>query len=138
MKLQDEFRAIGPWIRDMRERRGWSLQDLADRSGLSKPYLAQLERGEANPTETTLRKVADAFGVSVVDLVNAALGRDNEEETPSFREFLDRYHPEPDLIPALRQLQFRGRPPGSADDWWRLYEVIRTLTAHPESAPSVE
>ena len=113
----------------MRERRGWSLQQLAERAGLSKPYLAQLERGEANPTETTLQKIAAAYELRLVDLLNAALGGETRpSDSPSFREFVERYRPEPDLLPALRELQFRGRAPSTPADWWRLYEVIRTLT----------
>lgn len=113
----------------MRERRGWSLQELAARSGLSKPYIAQLERKEANPTEATLKKIAAAFEVRLVDLLNAALEQAQPSDTQSFREFVEQYRPEPDLLPALRQLQFRGRPPRNAADWRRLYEVIRTLTS---------
>jgi transcriptional regulator with XRE-family HTH domain len=113
----------------MRERRGWSLQELAERSGLSKPYIAQLEREEANPTEATLRKVAAAFEVKLVDLLSAAFVGSEPGDSPAFLEFVHQYRPEPDLLPALRQLQFRGRPPRNAADWRRLYEVIRTLTS---------
>jgi transcriptional regulator with XRE-family HTH domain len=125
----EELRAIGPWVRVMRERRRWSLQELSDRAGLSKPYLAQLERGGANPTETTLQKLASAFDLRLLDMLKAALGDAAQpNDSAVFREFIERYKPDPDLIPALRELQLRGRTPRSAADWWRLYEVIRALT----------
>lgn len=133
MRDPSELRAIGPWIRTLRERRSWSLQDLAEISGLSKPYLAQLERSEANPTETTLQKLAAAFGLRLIDLLNAALGDESAPpDSAAFREFVEQYKPDPDLIPALRELQLRGHAPKTAADWWRLYEVIRTLTAANE------
>jgi transcriptional regulator with XRE-family HTH domain len=112
----------------MRERRGWSLQDLADRSKLSKPYIAQLENEAANPTEATLQKVAGAFGIRLIDLLNAALGElTQESDSPAFKDFVDRYKPEPDVLPALRELQLRGRAPKTAEDWRRLYDVIRAM-----------
>jgi transcriptional regulator with XRE-family HTH domain len=125
---REELRSIGPWIKAMRERRGWTLQDVARRSGLSKPYIAQLERQEANPTEATLWKIATAFEVTLADLLGAALAEGRSDDSPSFQEFVERYRPEPDLLPALRELQFRGRAPKTASEWRRLYEVIRTLT----------
>src|SRR5215475_11911988 len=37
-----------------REVRGWSLADLAERSGVSKAMISKIERGEASPTATLL------------------------------------------------------------------------------------
>ena len=45
-------------IKKLRENAKFSLEELARRSGVSKSMLAQIERGEGNPTLSTLSKVA--------------------------------------------------------------------------------
>ena len=37
-------------VRDLRKKRGWTLDQLAAASGVSRSMLSQVERGEANPT----------------------------------------------------------------------------------------
>ena len=56
-------------LRALRERRGLSLDKLAELTGVSKSMLGQIERGEANPTITTLGKISSAMRVSFSDLV---------------------------------------------------------------------
>jgi transcriptional regulator with XRE-family HTH domain len=46
-----------------REARGWSVADLAARSGVSRAMIAKIERGTAKPTASLLVKVATAFGM---------------------------------------------------------------------------
>lgn len=71
-KLSDSQR-IGRVIRDRRRARGWSQEDLADVSGMHRTFIGRLERGEeANPTMTTLMRVAVALQMSVVELLLAA------------------------------------------------------------------
>ncbi len=45
---------------------------MADRSGLSESFLSQVERGRANASIASLRRIADALGVSVADLFEPA------------------------------------------------------------------
>lgn len=61
---------VGERVKALLDRRGWSLGQLSDRSGLDKGYLSQLTRGMvANPGSVTLRKIGDALGVRVSDLM---------------------------------------------------------------------
>ena len=50
-------------IRLLREKRNLSLEELSRLSGVSKSMLAQIERGDANPTVSTLWKVANGMKV---------------------------------------------------------------------------
>src|SRR3954462_12536718 len=52
---------IGERIRQLRERRGWSLSYLADQAKISRSYLYQVERGESTPTQDKIQKLADAL-----------------------------------------------------------------------------
>jgi len=58
-----------------RERRGLSLADVSERSGLDKGMLSRLENGKImNPTQTTLWRYADAVGTQVGLAVEALPG----------------------------------------------------------------
>jgi transcriptional regulator with XRE-family HTH domain len=56
---------LGARIRIEREIRGWSLTDLAQRSGVSRAMINKVERGEASPTASLLGRLAGAFGLTL-------------------------------------------------------------------------
>jgi transcriptional regulator with XRE-family HTH domain len=60
---------LGSRVRARRQRRGWTLKDLADKTGLSVPYLSDIERGNTNPTLETLTTLAAALEATVTDLL---------------------------------------------------------------------
>jgi transcriptional regulator with XRE-family HTH domain len=59
----------GARIRALRSSAGLSAQALAQRSGVARGTLAQLERGEANPTVETLYAIANTLGVPLAELL---------------------------------------------------------------------
>ncbi|MBU2984557.1 helix-turn-helix domain-containing protein [Saccharophagus degradans] len=63
------FDHIGTFIRNYRQTNGESLQALADRSGVSRSMIAQIESNQKSPTVTTLAKLAEAMSISLGDLV---------------------------------------------------------------------
>ncbi|HZZ90367.1 MAG TPA: helix-turn-helix transcriptional regulator, partial [Caulobacteraceae bacterium] len=58
-----------------RETRGWSLADLAERSGVSRAAISKIERGEASPTAGVLVRLADAFDLTLAGLLARAEDR---------------------------------------------------------------
>jgi transcriptional regulator with XRE-family HTH domain len=61
---------LGSRVRARRQRRGWTLKDLADKTCLSVPYLSDIERSNvANPTLETLTALATAMETTVTDLL---------------------------------------------------------------------
>lgn len=65
--------ALGEWIRATRTGQGVSQRGLADRSGLSRSYLCDIERGRGSrPSVETLDKLASALGASRTDLLRVA------------------------------------------------------------------
>jgi transcriptional regulator with XRE-family HTH domain len=60
---------LGPHMRTERERRGWSLTDLARRSGVSRAMINKVERGEASPTASLLGRLSGAFGLTLSTLL---------------------------------------------------------------------
>jgi transcriptional regulator with XRE-family HTH domain len=72
----DEF---GELLRLGRERLGMSRRDLVEATGLSYPYISQLETGYRQPSPTAIQKLADALQLSLDDLFSAmAKGRRDE------------------------------------------------------------
>jgi transcriptional regulator with XRE-family HTH domain len=59
---------VGERLRALRRSRRATLRTVADRSGLSESFLSQVERGRSSASIESLRRVADALGVSMADL----------------------------------------------------------------------
>ncbi|MBM3245140.1 MAG: helix-turn-helix transcriptional regulator [Candidatus Omnitrophica bacterium] len=58
-------------LKQLRKKSGWSQQKLAERAGLSYNVITKIEQGAAkNPNIRTIIKLADAFGVSLDELLN--------------------------------------------------------------------
>jgi XRE family transcriptional regulator, regulator of sulfur utilization len=61
--------AIGRRIRALRDAMGFSLRDLAERSGVSAPMLSQVERGETSPTLAVAEKIAAGLELTLSQLL---------------------------------------------------------------------
>jgi transcriptional regulator with XRE-family HTH domain len=66
----DVGRRIGGNIKRLREAQGLSQEELADRAGLHRTYVSQLERAVKNATFVSLDKIANALGVSLAEMVS--------------------------------------------------------------------
>ena len=60
---------VGRNFARLRRDKGLTQEEVAARSGFSQQYISSLERGRRNPTVITLFELAQALGVSHVDLV---------------------------------------------------------------------
>lgn len=63
---------VGAFIREQRERANLSLRRLADRAGVSNPYLSQIERGIRRPSAEILKRLSRALEVSAESLYTRA------------------------------------------------------------------
>ena len=59
---------VGERLRAIRRSRRATLRTVATRSGLSESFLSQVERGRSSASIASLRRIADALGVSIADL----------------------------------------------------------------------
>jgi transcriptional regulator with XRE-family HTH domain len=57
-------------VRDLRRKKGWTLEQLSAACGVSRSMLSQIERNEANPTLGIVHRIAQAFGVSLGSFVD--------------------------------------------------------------------
>lgn len=66
--------AIGRRVRTTRTALGWTLDQLADRSGVSRRMLVNVEQGSTNPSIATLLRLSDALGLGLPALVDVGDG----------------------------------------------------------------
>ena len=72
--LDDSGARLARRIRLERDTRGWSLADLAERSGVSKATISKIERQEVSPTAVILVRLAGAFDLTLAGLLLRAEG----------------------------------------------------------------
>ena len=152
-----ESRALGARLRARRFALGMTLAEVAAASGLSLPYVSNLERGRGNPTLDALRSLARALQQSLPDL----LGDDTAESTfdpqelvldqapPSLRTFTqtvrfrdavarlaDRHDlPEAEmrkrLMIGMASAPRRSTGEPTEDDWRRLLDAYSLILSDP-------
>lgn len=59
---------LGAALRRLRDRRGWSQEDVAHRAGLTLSAYGKIERAETAPAWGTVRDLAAAFDMSIAEL----------------------------------------------------------------------
>lgn len=106
-------------LRLEREARGWTLAELAARSGVSRAMASKIERGEASPTAALLGKLATAFGLTLAQVfarTEAAGQIARAADQPAWRDpetgFLRRALSPPGAGPL--DLTWGELPPGAA------------------------
>ncbi|MFE5027300.1 helix-turn-helix domain-containing protein [Streptomyces sp. NPDC056656] len=72
MDEHKETLRVGAAVRRRRRAQELTLATVAERSGLSVPFLSQVENERARPSRRSLEKVADALGTTAVELLAAA------------------------------------------------------------------
>lgn len=65
-------RHLGARVKQLRSEKGWSLETLANASGVSRSMLSQIEREQANPTLAVTLRIAHAFEIDLSELINIA------------------------------------------------------------------
>jgi transcriptional regulator with XRE-family HTH domain len=72
-EIQSQLSSFGTRLREMRLQRSWTLQELADRSGLSKAFLSRLESGGRQASIAAVLSLSRIFNVSVASLFESRL-----------------------------------------------------------------
>jgi transcriptional regulator with XRE-family HTH domain len=71
--IQPQLRSFGSRLRELRLQRGWTLQDLAGQSGLSKTFLSRLESGDRQASIAAVLTLSRIFDVSLASLFESPL-----------------------------------------------------------------
>lgn len=125
----------GGRIRTLRAEAGMTLDQLAEKSGLSKGLLSKLENlPDSNPSLETLQSIADAFDVTVGDLIDSGEVRARQvipSQKPSWVDSIvaeltkEGRTVDEDILQALYVLQAR-KSPGKKSDlaWLHMYRSL--------------
>lgn len=73
--MDDLSQRLARRLRLERDSRGWSLAQLAERSGVSKAAISKIERAEVSPTAAVLVRLASAFDLTLAGLMLRAESR---------------------------------------------------------------
>jgi transcriptional regulator with XRE-family HTH domain len=78
---------VGAMLREQRRLLNLTLQEVADRAGITKGFLSEIERDKAVPSVATLMRLRDALSLSISSLFRSSLPRvvrSNERQTIPF------------------------------------------------------
>lgn len=109
---------IGAKVRELRQKRRYTLQDLSAKTGLSKPLLSQVENGHVMPPVATLLKIARALDVGISHFF--------QEEEKEERIALTR---------ASERKRFTRRPHQDASEVGYTYESLELHKARKHMQP---
>jgi transcriptional regulator with XRE-family HTH domain len=66
--VKDQLAAFGANLKQRRLQKGWTLEDLAERSELSKPFLSRLESGDRQASIAAVLTLSQVFNVSLAEM----------------------------------------------------------------------
>lgn len=90
---------ISQTLKELRQEKGWSLDVTSKKTGVSKAMLGQIERGESNPTISTLWKIASGFETSFSSFIEE---KNMNSSLPIHRSgHPQQIHPEDDKIRVM-------------------------------------
>jgi len=130
-----DFKKLGHEVRFLRQGKDWTLADLAERSGVSKAYISDLENGVAGkPNVQYVYSVARALDATIDRLIKGAVSPGDREPKarkdplpPGLKELQAEMDLSPDEVEMLAGIHFRGRRPKDKDGWRYLVETLSML-----------
>ena len=71
--VSDARKVFASRLRQIRQVKGLSQEDLADRAGLHRTYVGSVERGERNISIDNIERLAKALEIDIIELLNEEL-----------------------------------------------------------------
>ena len=130
-----ENTSISQKLKELRQERGISVRELSERSGLSQPYIWQIEsERRKNPSASKLKQLAEALGVGIEDFLGqpADLSDVDLNDLPkSLQQFVDKRGTALKLrkedVTMLRHISYRGRRPEKVEDWELIFSFLKRI-----------
>lgn len=133
-----DLRRLGENVRFRRHGKGWALNDLAEKSGIGKAYISDLENGVAGkPNIQYVFAISNALGVTLDELLQDAAPkaadpqkkrRDTRDLPPGLKELQMEMNLSDSEVEMLAQVNFRGNRPKDMEGWRFLLEAIKMLS----------
>ncbi|MEP0868605.1 helix-turn-helix domain-containing protein [Trichocoleus desertorum AS-A10] len=116
----DDF---GKKVRDRRREEKLSQEELAQRVGISRNYLSQIERGQAtNLSWQVMERLTSMLGLKQEQTGTLEAMADLPSSLAEFAQTADL---PPDDVLMLARLKYRGQQPTTPEKWELLYNVIK-------------
>ncbi len=119
------FTPLGERVRQLREGKGWSLTELAEKAQISRSYLSQIEQGDSTPTQAKIIQLANALGA----LPSQLIGEEPNQAkiSSSLKEFANEISLGSAEIQMLANIEYRGNRPSTVAEWRAIYSVIKGM-----------
>jgi transcriptional regulator with XRE-family HTH domain len=75
--VKEQLAAFGANLKQHRQRKGWTLEELAKRSELSKPFLSRLESGDRQASIAAVLTLCQVFGLSMAEMFETQVPLDS-------------------------------------------------------------
>ena len=69
MPNKDILETFGDRVRELRKEAGWSQDEFAEEADLDRTYIGGIERGERNLALRNIKRIADALGITIAELM---------------------------------------------------------------------
>jgi len=117
------------------------IKKFGEDETLSVPYLSEVERGKSTPSIKTLKKIAEAFDVSLYDFLSGVEWEEQNidekikalpnKSQSAFREFLEMVKSMDGIeldnywVNTLLRIEYRGRQPETKMGWHDIYRALK-------------
>jgi len=124
----DNLEQFGDRVRAARKAQEMKQAELADKVGISRTYLSQIEQGQARNLSLRLAQgLSEKLGIELPKGGHVE-GIEDVEIPSALKEFAEEEGlPEKDQR-MLARIQYRGNKPSNAQQWRVLYSVIKATT----------
>lgn len=130
---------IGERVKNVREKKGFTQEQLSQASGVSKSFLSEIENNKTNASGQVLLQIANALGASVDYLLEGKSFENQSKEAviipPALSKFAERlnlsYSQTVELLEAHNSVVARRSKSNQKEltekEWEDLYETIKKL-----------
>jgi len=130
-----DAKELGRQVLAKRKETGLSQEKLGEKAGISRNYVSQIERGEADSISIkVINKLAVALGVSPAQLTGEVSSQSMAMIPQSLRDFGYQDNVSYKAIDKLANLTNRGKEPKTVEEWRQLYDAIKSYIEGEEKA----
>ncbi|WPX08227.1 helix-turn-helix domain-containing protein [Anaerocellum danielii] len=112
-------RSIGQKVKQLREAKGWSINQLGLYAGVTPSTIARMEKGESEPPISTLLRIAKALNVSLEELLS-----ESEQIKLGDEELVSKEYDIYEIIEKTDNLMFKGTPVNTPEIRQAIIEAI--------------
>jgi transcriptional regulator with XRE-family HTH domain len=124
---------IGKMVFQKRREKGWNQEELAKFAGISRNYVSQIERGEAERVSLKIiNKLNNVLNINSSEFNQKSYNQDLVIPN-TLNEFALTYNLKYPIIEKLVKIPRRGKEPKNVAEWKQLYDAIKEFIDEEEN-----